>query len=245
MHWGDTKVMLFQEFARVDPFFEDIKFSDKAFRKQTKDDVFSKPDRETSKYGVSLIQGTSGITVSQSYISKSERRLLPPFTERIASNSKAWVGLRDVTEEFWGSTPWLGNFVPANIWISYYEGSVTRNGPSMPAGSSTGLNAGASWKWGEVYADLSGWRSLDSTPQQLSNPSALSVSDGADFSVGMFNKHWKLSAYASLTSTNYQDAWSSYNDLSIDGGVSFSLLLADWPGITLALEASRYAMEHD
>jgi hypothetical protein len=238
-----TKVTLFQEFARVDPFFEDIKFSDKAFRRQTKDDVFSKPDRETNRYGLSLVQGSAGVTFSQSFISNLSEGAGAFYREN-RLDSKAWLGLRDATEEFWGPAPWLGSIVPTNIWVSYSDGAVTRNGPEMPVGTSTGWSAGASWKWGEVYADLSGWRSFESTPQQVRNPSFHSVSDGADFSIGVFNKYWKLSAYASLTRTSYEDVWTSYTELSVDGGVSVSFMPEHWPGVTLALDASRYSMDH-
>ena len=39
LRFGDSKVTAFQEFARVDRFFEDLKFSDKSQQAKTRDDV--------------------------------------------------------------------------------------------------------------------------------------------------------------------------------------------------------------
>jgi hypothetical protein len=238
--FGGSKVTLFQEFARVDPFFEDLKFSDKALRKQTKEDVFSKADRETSTYGVSLVQGSSGVTFSQSSISNISEGPASFYREN-RFDSKAWFGLRDTFNEIFSSAgPTLANIVPSNVWVGYNEGSVRRNGFDITAGAITGLDAGASWLWGDTYAHLSAWRSLDESPQPVTNLSSRSLSDGGDFSIGVHKKTWSVSGYLSLTRLAYEDGLSNVKNTSIDGGVSFSYHLENWPSVTLAVEASSY-----
>ena len=134
---GDVNVTLFQEFAQVNSLFEDIKFSDKALRKQTKEDVFSTPDRQTEKYGVALAQGSSGIMFSQSSISDLSGTASSFYREQ-RFNSRAWLGLRDITQGF-STAPdsVLGNLVPSSVWVGYSEGAVRQN-----AGATT-LTGGA------------------------------------------------------------------------------------------------------
>ena len=240
LKFGNAKVMLYQEFARVDPFFEDVKFSDKALRQQTKDDVFSKPDRETGKYGISLIQGSSGVTLSQSLISNISEGPISFYREQ-RFDSKAWLGLRDVYKDYWNSGSFLENFVPNTVWIGYSVGSVRRNGPDLPAAAATNINAGAFWQWADVYASMSAWRSLESSLQQVNNLGIRSFSDGADLSVGVQNKRWRLSGYVSITRSTYEDAWSNTSNNSTNGGVSFSLLFERLPNLTLAFDVSNYA----
>jgi hypothetical protein len=257
LRFGSSKVTLFQEFARVDPFFEDIKFSDKALSKQTKEDVFSKPDRETGRYGVSFLQGSSGVTFSQSMISNITDSPTSFYKEQ-RFDSKAWLGLRDLSNS---ADSFVGNLVPSSVWVGYGEGDVRRNGASMSAATINGLsmpaatingssmpaatsiidmNAGAAWKWADIDTTLGVWRSLESGPQQMSNLSTRSFSEGADVSVGIQKKKWNINGYVSFTRSSYEDGWNNYSNYNVNGGVSFTLLFEKWPNVTLALDVSTY-----
>src|SRR5262245_43468490 len=103
LKFGDINVTLFQQFSRVSSFFEDVKFSDKALRKQTREDVFSTPDRDTDTYGVSLVRGSSGVTFSQSSISDVSGTASSFYREQ-RLDAKAWLGLRDIANGFSNST---------------------------------------------------------------------------------------------------------------------------------------------
>jgi hypothetical protein len=242
LRFRDTKVTLFQEYARVDPYFEDIKFSDKALRQKTKDDVFSKPDRETGKYGISFIQGSSGVSFSQSLISNISDGPNSFYREQ-RYDSKAWWGVRDTYNELWNGGSLLGNLIPSNVWIGYGEGNVRRNGPELPGSAVTDINAGAVWQWAALYTSVGVWRSssLQSAPEQVSNLPMRSSSDGADFSLGVQNKNWKLSGYVALVRSSYNDGWGNYSNNGVNGGVSLSLLFEKLPNVTLAFDKGNYA----
>jgi hypothetical protein len=255
---GDFKVTGFQEFSHVSSYFEDLKFSEKAFRKQTGDDPFSSPDRQTEKYGVSLVQGSSGVTVSQSSISDISGSASSFYREQ-RFNSKAWLGIRDMTKDFWTTDSILGNLVPSSVWVGYSEGSVRQNGPlstlaavtggatsiaAIPNGITaaagtdattaagvTNSDAGLSWQWGDTYANLSAWRSQSS---------ALWSGNGADISIGVKKKNWSASAYASLTRSSSQDASNNSDSHSFNSGASFSVPLENWPDLTLAFDVGTY-----
>jgi hypothetical protein len=254
LKFGDAKVTLFQEFARVNSFFEDLKFSNKAFRKETKDDVFSTPDRQTEKYGVSLAQGSSGVMFSQSSISDLSGTASSFYREQ-RFDSKAWLGLRDITNGFSNSPDSvLGNLVPSNVWFGYGEGAVKQNvgaltvGPAAVAvispttdpgaligATPTKMDAGLYWQWGSSYASVSAWRS-----QQVSNLSVASAADGSDVSLGVKEKNWSASAYMSLSRWNSRDGVNNSSNYNLDGGASFSVLLGNWPNVTLSLDVSNY-----
>src|SRR5438270_14031897 len=124
LRFGDAKVMFFQQLARVNRLFGDLKFADKPQRQQTKDDVFSKPDRETSKYGFSFLRESSGIMFSQSSISNIIDDPASFYREQ-RFDSKAWLGVRDLCKGFGNSQDSLrGNFLPSNVWGSYCECNV-------------------------------------------------------------------------------------------------------------------------
>jgi hypothetical protein len=255
---GDVSVTLFQQFAHVNSLFEDVKFSDKALRKQTKEDVFSTPDRQTNTYGVSLAQGSSGVMFSQSSISDLSGTGSSFYREQ-RFNSKAWLGLRDISNGFSNSTDSLvGNLVPSNVWVGYSEGAAKRNigattltgGPTtaMPVGTAALTDAGGTasttirnidtglyWQWGGAYATVSAWRS-----QQVNDLSAPSFADGADVSLGVQEKNWSASAYMSLSRWNSQDGLNYSATDGLDGGASFSFLLQNWPTVTLSFDVSNY-----
>src|SRR5262249_54676444 len=252
---GNVKVTLFQEFARVNSSFEDIKFSNKAFRNQTKEDLFSTPDRQTEKYGVSLAQGSSGVMFSQNSISDLSGTA-SSFYRQQRFDSKAWLGLRDITQGFSNSTDSvLGNLVPNSVWATYSEGAVKQNvgaltvGPDTvvaPASSTTGpgtligatftkLGAGLNWQWGSAYASVSAWRS-----QQVGNQSVPSVADGGDASLGVREKNWSANVYMSLSRWNSQDAVNYSGNNNLYGGASFSVLLENYPNVTLSFDVSNY-----
>src|SRR5262249_6846199 len=134
---GDVKVTLFQEFARVNSFFEDLKFSNKAFRKETREDVFSTPDRQTEKYGVSIAQGSSGVMFSQNSISDLSGTTSSFYREQ-RFDSKAWLGLRDITKGFSNSpdSVW-GSLVPSSVWVGYSEGAVKQSVGALTVGPAT------------------------------------------------------------------------------------------------------------
>ena len=256
---GDVNVTLFQEFARVNSFFEDLKFSNKAFRKETKDDVFSTPDRQTEKYGISLAQGSSGVMFSQNSISDLSGTASSFYREQ-RFDSKAWLGLRDITKGFSNSKDdskedsALGNLVPSNVWVGYSEGAVKQSVGALTVGpptvavvspttdpgtlvgaTRTKMDAGLSWQWGDTYATMSGWRS-----QQVSNLSVPSFADGADVSLGVKEKRWSASAYMSLSRWNSQDGVNYSGNYNLGGGASFSVLLENYPNVTLSLDVSNY-----
>src|SRR5262249_54504376 len=198
LNLGYVEVAFVQEFARVNSAFEDVKFSNKALRNQTKEDVFSTPDRQTEKYGVSLAQGSSGVMFSQSSISDLSGTA-SSFYRQQRFDSKAWLGLRDITQGF-AKDSVLGNLVPNSVWATYSEGAVKQNVGALTVGpdsvvalassttdpgtligaSFTKLGAGLNWQWGSVYASVSAWRS-----QQVGNQSVASVADGGDASLGV------------------------------------------------------------
>jgi hypothetical protein len=256
---GDFKVTGFQEFSHVSSYFEDLRFSDKAFRKQTRDDPFSSPDRQTGKYGVSLVQGSSGVMVSQSSISDISGSASSFYSEQ-RFNSTAWLGVRDMTKDFWNSNgSVLGNLVPSSVWVGYSEGSVRQNValPTLAAvtggatsiaaipngiagAASTGAtttavvtnsDAGLSWQWGDAYANLSAWHSQSS---------ALWSGNGANVSIGVNKTKWSASAYASLTRSSNQDTSNNSDSHSFNSGASFSVPLENWPDLTLAFDVGTY-----
>src|SRR5262245_2321829 len=124
LKFGDTSVTLFQQFSQVSSLFEDVRFSDKALRKQTREDVFSTPDRQTNTYGVSLAQGSSGVMFSQSSLSDLSGTASSFYREQ-RFNSKAWLGLRDLANSF-SNVP-VSNFVPNSLWVGYSEGAAKYN----------------------------------------------------------------------------------------------------------------------
>jgi hypothetical protein len=251
---GDAKVTLFQEFARVNSFFEDLKFSNKALRNQTKEDVFSTPDRQTEKYGVSLAQGSSGVMFSQNSISDLSGTASSFYREQ-RFDSKAWLGLRDITKGFSNSPDSvLGSLVPSNVWVGYSEGAIkqsvgaltlgrptvamvspTTDPGTLIGGTITTMDAGLSWQWGGTYATMGAWRS-----QQVSNLSIPSSGDGADVSLGVKEKNWSASAYMSLSRWNSQDATNYSGNYNLGGGASFSVLLENYPNVTLSFDVSNY-----
>jgi hypothetical protein len=262
---GNVNVTLFQEFAQVNSLFEDIKFSDKALRKQTKEDVFSTPDRQTEKYGVALAQGSSGIMFSQSSISDLSGTASSFYREQ-RFNSKVWLGLRDITQGFSKSpNSALENLVPSNVYVGYSEGAVRQiagattltggatsvapiplgttaaaitNGGITTDATIRNLDAGLSWQWGGSYATAGVWRS-----QQVSNLSTLPTpyfSDGADINLGVQEKKWSASAYTSLSRSSNQDGANYSGNYSLSGGASFSVLLEHWPTVTLSFDVSNY-----
>jgi hypothetical protein len=239
MRFGDAKVTLFQEFARVDPYFEDIKFSDKSQRQQTRDDVFSKPDRDTLKYGVSFSQGSSGVSFSQSSISNITEGPNSFYREQ-RYDSKVWVGVRDAYSNILSSDSLLGTLAPTNIWVGYGEGNVRRNGPDLPGATVTDMNAGVFWRWNNIYMSVGVWRSLLSGPQQVSAMPMDAFSDGADLSLGVSSKRWKVNGYVSFVRSNYVDGSTNSNNNSINGGISLSLLFEKLPNVTLAFDVSNY-----
>jgi hypothetical protein len=252
---GDVKVTLFQEFARVNSSFEDIKFSNKALRNQTKEDVFSTPDRQTEKYGVSLAQGSSGVMFSQSSISDLSETA-SSFYRQQRFDSKAWLGLRDITKGFSNSTDSVvGNLVPNSVWVTYSEGAVKQNVGALTVGPETivavassttdpgtligatftKLGAGLDWQLGSAYASVSAWRS-----QQVGNLSVASAADGSDVSLGVKEKNWSANAYISLSRWNSQDAVNYSGNYNLYGGASFSVLLENYPNVTLSFDVSNY-----
>jgi len=254
LKFGDTSVTLFQQFAMVNSLFEDVKFSDKAFRKQTKEDVFSTPDRQTNTYGVSLAQGSSGVMFSQSSLSDLSGTASSFYREQ-RFNSKAWLGLRDLTTGLSNSADTvIGNVVPTNVWFGYSEGDVRQNVGAVTGGAIAAmsvaaitdvgittdatirnLDAGLYWQWGGAYATAGVWRS-----QQTGNLVAPSFSDGADVSLGIQGKTWNASAYMSFSRWNSLDGANFSGTSSLDGGASFSVLLQNWPTVTLSFDMSNY-----
>ena len=243
LRFGDGKVTAFQEFSRVDRLFEDLKFSDKTQRSQTRDDVFSKPDRDTGKYGISFSQGSSGVTFSESSTSNISDDP-SNFYRQQRFNSKAWLGPRDLSQKYGISgDSLLGYVLPSNIWIGYGEGQVRSADPSLPTAAIIDTNAGAGWQWANVYASLSVWRSLETGAQLASNLSTRSSSEGADVSVGMSNRKWNISGYLSVSRSSYDDAFNAFNtstNYNVSGGGSVTFLLERLPNLTLAFDISTY-----
>jgi len=252
---GDVNVTFIQEFARVNSFFEDLKFSNKAFSKETREDVFSTPDRQTEKYGISLARGSSGVMFSQNSISDLSGTASSFYREQ-RFDSKAWLGLRDAVKGFSNSKDSvLGNLVPSNIWVGYSEGAVKQSVGALTVGPATvavvspttdpgtligatitKMDAGLYWQWGSAYASVSAWRS-----QQVSNLSVPSVADGGDASLGLQEKNWSANAYMSLSRWNSQDGVNYSGNYNLGGGASFSLLLENYPNVTLSFDVSNYS----
>jgi hypothetical protein len=253
LKFGDINVTLFQQFSRVNSSFEDVKFSDKALRKQTKEDVFSAPDRQTNTYGVSLAQGSSGVMFSQSSLSDLSGTASSFYREQ-RFDSKAWLGLREIAGLSNSTDSVLGNLVPSNVWVGYGEGAVKQNvgaltvGPEavslIPATTDPGtlidatiakMDAGLYWQWGSTYASMSAWRS-----QQVGNQSVASVADGGDASLGVQQKNWSANAYMSLSRWSSQDGVNYSGNYNVGGGASFSVLLGNWPNVTLSFDVTNY-----
>jgi hypothetical protein len=239
--FGEAKVTLFQQYSRVDPFFEDIKFSDKSLKKETKDDVFSNPNRETGAYGISLVQGSSGLLLSQSLISNISNSTTDFYREQ-RLESKAWFGLRDLSKDFLSSAA-LSAFVPTSVWIGYRQGAVSENSPGTPsAGTLTDTYAGASWQWGDIYTSLGAYRSSQWGLQPVVNlPNGWSVT-GVNASVSLKKKNWEISGYVSLLRSSFQDGLTNFSSSnnSVNGGVSLSIPLEKWPDLKLAFDVSTY-----
>jgi hypothetical protein len=176
-------------------------------------------------------------------------------------NSKAWLGVRDVVT---GSSNWADSTVvtllPSSVWAGYSEGAVTQNaaakglmggstslaalpigigalgdGGAATAATIKNLDAGLIWQWDRTYATVSAWRS-----QQVGNLSIVSTAEGADVSLGVREKNWSASAYASLSRWNSQEVAARLDHQTLDGGASFSVLLERWPDVTLSVDVSNY-----
>jgi hypothetical protein len=240
---GDGKVTVFQEFARVDRFFEDLRFTDKTQRSQTRDDVFSKPDRETGRYGVAFSQGSSGILVSQSSISNISEDPLNFYREQ-RFDSKAWLNPRDLSQKYGiAGDSFLGNILPSSVWVGYGEGQVRTANASLPTASIIDTNAGAGWKWGPLYATAGVWRSVETGEQLANNLSTRSFSEGGDASIGMYNSKWNICGYFSASRSRYDDAFSAFNSSSsynAGGGASITFLLERLPNLTIAFDTSTF-----
>ena len=241
LRFGDAKVMFFQELARVNRFFEDLKFADKAQRQQTKDDVFSKPDRETSKYGVSFLRESSGIMFSQSSISNIIDDPASFYREQ-RFDSKAWLGIRDLFKGFGNAQDSvLGNFLPSNVWVSYGESNVRRT--AVPTAGITEMSAGAGWSWGSLYTNFGVWRYVESDPQLAGNLSARTFSEGADLSIGINRNKWNVSGWVSVSRSNYDQApytLSNSSNYYASGGASLTFKMERWPNLTLAFDVNKY-----
>jgi hypothetical protein len=241
---GNGTLTLFQEFIRVDPFFEDIKFSDKALSQQTKDDPFSKPDRMTARYGASFVQGPWGFTVSRSSISNISDTVGQFYREE-RDSSKFWFSPRDLYKGDSSDTI-LSKFLPSSVWIGYEQSSVRQNTLEFPEAAVTNINAGGFWQLNQIYASLSFWRvSSESAPQQLNRVPIYWRSDGANFGAGIQNKTWKFYGYVGISRSNYDDGWSKTNNNNLNGGISLSMTVEGSPDIILAFDVGNYGGQYD
>jgi hypothetical protein len=241
--FGDGRVTVFQEFTRVDRFFEDLKFTDKTQRSQTRDDLFSKPDRETGKYGISFSQGPSGVSFSESSISNISDDPAN-FYRQQRFDSKAWFGPRDFFQKYGvPADSVIGHILPSTVWVGYGQGQARSADPSLPTAEVVDTNAGAGWQWANVYTNLSAWRSVETGAQLANSLSTSSVSDGGDVSVGINNPRWNISGYLSISRSNYDDAFNAYNtstNYSVSSGGSLTFLFQKLPNLTLAFDISTY-----
>src|SRR5262249_15224487 len=147
-----------------------------------------------------------------------------------------------------------GSLVPS-VWVGYSEGAVKQSVGALTVGPATvtlvspttdpgaligatitKLDAGLSWQWGSTYASVSAWRS-----QQVSNLSVASVADGGDASLGVLEKNWSANAYMSLSRWNSQDGVNYSGNYNLGGGASFSVLLENYPNVTLSFDVSNYS----
>src|SRR5262249_36842063 len=113
--------------------------------------------------------------------------------------------------------------------------SPTTDPGALIGAATTKMDAGLSWQWGGTYATVSAWRS-----QQVSNLSVPSSADGADVSLAMKEKNWSASAYMSLSRWNSQDGVNYSGNYNLYGGASFSVLLENYPNVTLSFDLSNY-----
>ena len=243
LRFGDGKVTAFQEFARVDRFFEDLRFSDKTQRAQTRDDVFSKPDRETGTYGAAFSQGSSGISFSQSSISNISDDP-SNFYRQQRFDSKAWLGPREFSEKYGiAGNSLLGFIIPSSIYVTYGEGQVRSADPSLPTAAVIDTSAGAGWKWENVYATAGVWRSVETGAQLTSNLTTRSFSEGGNVNIGLYSRRWNVNGYISASRSSYDDAFNALNSsaaYNVGGGASVTFLLERLPNVTLALDISTY-----
>jgi hypothetical protein len=205
--------------------------------------VFSKPDRETGKYGVAFSQGSSGVMVSQSSISNIWDDPTSFYREQ-RFDSKAWLGVRDLFKSFGNPEDSLvGYLLPTSVWVGYGEGNVKSANPSMPTAGLVDASAGMGWQWQSLYANFGVWRSVQSGPQLATNLSTRASSEGGDLSLGVKRDKWYANAYVSMSRSSYDDAlnnFNSSNNYNTSGGVSFTFIMDRLPNVTLAFDISKY-----
>jgi hypothetical protein len=235
---GASKVTLFQEFSYVDKWFEDLRFSDKTLRKKTSEDVFSKSDRQTTSYGASIVDGSSGVMLSHHSISNISPKPEDYYREQ-RFDVAAWLGPSDLMNRIWGNKEsGFTALVPIKAWVGYKGGTTEKYGDTSP-GSLQTADAGLFWQFGNAYSSISVWRSSHTQYGAAGLP-AIWTGYGADLSVGIKAAAWQVNGYASINYSKFNQGSTLANDAGFNFGASSTLVLDGAPDITVAVDVADY-----
>jgi hypothetical protein len=238
LRFGDSKLTLFQEFAYVDKWFEDIRFSDKTLRKKTNEDVLSKPDRQTSTYGASLTKGLSGLVFSGTSVSDISGDPASFYREQ-RFDSRAWLGVRDIGKDLWNlKSPLHDVLAPSNAWVGYSEGTA-RTSIYLPPGSIKKMDLGLFWQWHGAYASVSAWRSSH-TQEDATALNSEWLGHGADLSLGFQTAKWNFNTYASINRSSFDQVMSKSRDSGFNIGATSTFVFDHVPNLTFAFDVSDY-----
>jgi hypothetical protein len=239
------KITTFVEYALVNQWFEDLRFSDKLRSKETREDILSTPGRQTERAGVILNYGPLNLSFAGSQIQGDSTDWSISFagsqfqgdsTDRYRERrleSKASINVRDLFDTSSAA-------LPTSVWIGYDVGGVRRSGASSTAPARTSkVDAGLYWNWGNSNATVSVWRSL--LQQDSVVTSGFWRGQGADIDVSFGSETWTLGGRLSVSQSLSEDPWSRPSDRYLDGGAYLTLHPKDWPRLTFDLDVSRYA----
>jgi len=230
---GNFKTMLFAEGAYVSRFFEDVQFSEKSRRKETREDVFSSPNRQSHKYGLGFRNGDFGLLVAHNSVSNLSNRA-GDFYRAQSFETKASLAMRDLLGDYMS----IATLVPSSVFVGYNQShtredlTVSRLSPAMT------IDGGLYWNWGNMHAGLSGWQSIRSDQPHSANRNALFRGKGADFILGLSDGNWSLNTYVSVSRSEQHSSWNSSEDYNLDGGISLSRSSERLPRVIIALSAT-------
>jgi hypothetical protein len=226
-----TTLTTFAEYANVSRWFEDLRFSDKSRRKETREDLLSTPGIQTERAGVILKHGPLGISLAGSQFRGDsaedtlERRL----------ETKAWLNLKDAFTSS-AASPAL----PASIWIAYDQGGARSNKAMLGSWTMANtLDLGLYWGWGNSFASLSAWQSVRAEDQPGRSPDW--SGEGADLDLGVRGEKWTLSGRLSLSRSKSDAQGTRSRDANLDAGAAFTWHPDSWPRITFAVDTTSYA----
>jgi hypothetical protein len=224
------KITTFVEYALVNEWFEDLRFSDKLRLKETREDILSTPGRQTERAGVILNYGP----LKLSFAGSQFQRDATDWYREHRLESKASIDVHDL---FNTSSAAL----PTSVWVGYDVGA-RRSGASLTAPASTSnVDAGLYWNWGSSDATVSAWRSFLS--QDSSGTPGSWRGQGADIDVAFRSQNWTLGGRLSVSQSVSEDPWSRPSDRYLDGGAYLTLHPKDWPRLTFDLDVSRYSSD--